>query len=109
MMGWETLYFCSLGEIQIFRWDQSHRLNTAEAKWVRLHTFSLPKRGGEMRFSMALLALLVGFLLAGKAVGQEEEGSGEAAEGSGMNCIKIGLPGKMILSERKGLREVLFS
>ena len=24
------------------------------------------------------------------------------------NCIKIGLPGKLILSKRKGLREVLF-
>ena len=28
---------------------------------------------------------------------------------SGTNCIKIGLPGKQILSKRKGLREVLFS
>ena len=28
---------------------------------------------------------------------------------SGTNCIKIGLPGKLILSKRKGLREVLFS
>ena len=27
----------------------------------------------------------------------------------GMNCIKIGLPGKLILSKRKGLREVIFS
>ena len=27
---------------------------------------------------------------------------------TGMNCIKIGLPGKLILSKRKGLREVLF-
>ena len=27
----------------------------------------------------------------------------------GDNCIKIGLPGKLILSKRKGLREVLFS
>ena len=27
----------------------------------------------------------------------------------GMNCIKIGLPGKLILSKRKGLLEVLFS
>ena len=25
------------------------------------------------------------------------------------NCIKIGLPGKLILSKSKGLREVLFS
>ena len=29
--------------------------------------------------------------------------------GSGGNCIKIGLPGKLILSKRKDLREVLFS
>ena len=28
---------------------------------------------------------------------------------SGMNCIKIGSPGKLILSKRKGLWEVLFS
>ena len=28
---------------------------------------------------------------------------------TGMNCIKIGLPGKLILSERKGLWELLFS
>ena len=27
----------------------------------------------------------------------------------GTNCIKIGLPGKLILSKRKGLREVQFS
>ena len=27
----------------------------------------------------------------------------------GDNCIKIGLSGKLILSKRKGLREVLFS
>ena len=27
----------------------------------------------------------------------------------GGNCIKIGLPEKLILSKRKGLREVLFS
>ena len=27
----------------------------------------------------------------------------------GTNCIKIGLPGKLILIERKGLREVIFS
>ena len=29
--------------------------------------------------------------------------------GPGMNCIKIGLPGKLILSKRKALCEVLFS
>ena len=28
---------------------------------------------------------------------------------SGTNCIKIGLPGKLIFSKRKGLGEVLFS
>ena len=28
---------------------------------------------------------------------------------SGTNCIKIGLTGKLILSKRKGLREVIFS
>ena len=28
---------------------------------------------------------------------------------SGMNCIKMGLPGKLILTKRKGLLEVLFS
>ena len=28
---------------------------------------------------------------------------------SGTNCIKIGLPGKLILSKRKGLWEVIFS
>ena len=28
---------------------------------------------------------------------------------AGGNCIKIGLPGKLILSKRKGLWEVLFS
>ena len=27
----------------------------------------------------------------------------------GMNCVKIGLPGKLILRKRKGLWEVLFS
>ena len=28
--------------------------------------------------------------------------------GAGMNCIKLGLPGKLMLSKRKGLQEVLF-
>ena len=27
----------------------------------------------------------------------------------GTNCIKIGIPGKLNLSKRKGLREVIFS
>ena len=31
-----------------------------------------------------------------------------AARTTGMNCIKIGLPGKLILSKRKGLLEVIF-
>ena len=30
-------------------------------------------------------------------------------ERPGGNCIKIGLPGKLILSKTKGLREVIFS
>ena len=30
-------------------------------------------------------------------------------ENPGTNCIKIGLPGKLILRKRKGLQEVLFS
>ena len=33
----------------------------------------------------------------------------EGLEGAGTNCIKIGLPGKLILSKRKGLWEVLIS
>ena len=32
-----------------------------------------------------------------------------AAAAAGGNCIKIGLPGKLIFSKSKGLREVLFS
>ena len=32
-----------------------------------------------------------------------QDGRGDHA---GMNCIKIGLPGKLIFSKRKGLREV---
>ena len=31
------------------------------------------------------------------------------ADPSGTNCIKIGLPGKLILSKRKGLWEIIFS
>ena len=37
------------------------------------------------------------------------EAEGAAVAGPGGNCIKIGLPGKLILSKRKGLLEVLFS
>ena len=36
-------------------------------------------------------------------------GGDVVGEAAGRNCIKIGLPGKLILSERKGLLEVLFS
>ena len=32
-----------------------------------------------------------------------------AFEATGKNCIKIGLPGKLILSKKKSLREALFS
>ena len=32
-----------------------------------------------------------------------------APRAQGTNCIKIGLPGKLVLSKRKGLQEVLFS
>ena len=37
------------------------------------------------------------------ACGEDEQKS------SGMNCIKIDLPGKLILSKRKGLLEVILS
>ena len=36
-------------------------------------------------------------------------GCNDVATATGTNCIKIGLPGKLILSKRKGLWEVLFS
>ena len=47
----------------------------------------------------------------GEVRGGPQEGDQEAAaaEGPGTNCIEIGLPGKLILSKRKGLWEVLFS
>ena len=49
--------------------------------------------------------------------GKGDDGGGHAHEAKlgeqlrldGGECIKIGLPGKLILSKRKGLREVLFS
>ena len=37
-----------------------------------------------------------------------EDGS-DAAAVPGTNCIKIGLPGKLILRKRKGLWEIMFS
>ena len=47
---------------------------------------------------------------------RQAEPEGEPVQGvlrrtaaAGTNCIKIGLPGKLILSKRKGLHEVLFS
>ena len=36
-------------------------------------------------------------------------GARRQVQPAGINCIKIGLPGKLILSKRKGLWEVLFS
>ena len=41
--------------------------------------------------------------------GRHEAGAGWLPRQAGMNCIKIGLPGKLILRKRKGLREVIFS
>ena len=35
--------------------------------------------------------------------------TGTDDDDAGTNCIKIGLPGKLILSKRNGLREDLFS
>ena len=45
------------------------------------------------------------------AEAEEEEGEGEQEEeaGAGTNCIKIGLPGNLILSKRKGLMEDIFT
>ena len=45
------------------------------------------------------------------AEAEEEEGEGEQEEeaGAGTKCTKLGLPGKLILIERKGLLEVIFS
>ena len=51
-----------------------------------------------------LVASLLRLPAASAASGGEEE-----SWISGTNCLKIGLPGKLILSKRKGLREVLFS
>ena len=39
----------------------------------------------------------------------KEESSKDPSPSPGTNCITIGLPGKLILSQRKGLREDLFS
>ena len=43
---------------------------------------------------------------AGPVPGQRRAG---AVHLPGMNCIKIGLPGKLILSKGKGLWEIIFS
>ena len=40
---------------------------------------------------------------------QDPQGQRQEVRHPGMNCIKIGLQGKLILSKRKGLMEVLFS
>ena len=45
----------------------------------------------------------------GFTIGHLIYNSAEESSSSGMNCIKIGLPGKQIVSKRRGLREVLFS
>ena len=39
----------------------------------------------------------------------EVEGEPQQEEEPGTNCIKIGLPGKLIICKRKGLWEILFS
>ena len=39
----------------------------------------------------------------------DDDGEGQTATAAGTNCIKIGLPGKLILSNRKGPQEILFS
>ena len=41
-------------------------------------------------------------------LGQLQDGRDLRQGRPGTNCIKIGLLGKLILSKRKGLREVLF-
>ena len=43
------------------------------------------------------------------AIVTDRSDSGSATLPSGGNCIKIGHPGKLILSKGKGLREVMFS
>ena len=55
--------------------------------------------------------VLGGPVLHGQDGGGEEAGRVHPAHPSlsGTNCIKIGLPGKLILSKRKGLLEFLFS
>ena len=50
-----------------------------------------------------------GFLPEQTGQGGRRGGLARPVDPPGMNCIKIGLPGKLILSKRKGLREVLFS
>ena len=39
----------------------------------------------------------------------EAESTWQSLKAAGGKCIRIGLPGKLILSKRKGLREVIFS
>ena len=58
-----------------------------------------PQRKIQLCISPALRVLLAG----------EEEVLVLDADVPGGNCIKIGLPGKLILGKRKGLLEVLFS
>ena len=56
----------------------------------------------------ALLSSLARFTIGDSGAVASLDSSGESG-GTGGNCIKIGLPGKLILSKRKGLWEVLFS
>ena len=73
---------------------------------IRLHTQKQQKGAGA---APALhlhgrAHLLVAVLLRG-----EGRGGDAVHEHPGANCIKIGLPGKSILSKRNGLWEVIFS
>ena len=54
------------------------------------------------------LAILLTSTNADGGIGGEVDGV-DPTRNPGMNCIKIGLPGKLIPSKRKGLLEVLFS
>ena len=68
---------------------------------------------GRMQGPSQMLTLLVLAILCQRADlkggGGSVGGGGGSVKQAGTNCIKTGLPGKLILSKRKGLREVLFS
>ena len=67
-----------------------------------MHIFGRYKRTALTHAVMNGAASVASFLL---RKGADPNG----ADTSGTNCIKIGLSGKLILSKRKGLWEVLFS